>query len=76
MNITLTNYNDTLPITIEYKSLAKSILDFSIPFTIENRVLLFNDSDFQSAGLPIGYELYVIVKQSEEIIYEERHTLV
>lgn len=75
MNINLTNYNNDLPITIEYKSLGYSSLDFSIPFTLDNNVLSFNDADFQSAGIPVGYELYVMVKQNEDIIYEERHVL-
>lgn len=76
MNINLTNYNSALPIVVEYKSLNRSELDFSIPYTLENDTLSFNDVDFQSAGIPIGYELYVIVKQNTETIYEERHTLI
>lgn len=75
MNITLTNYNTSLPIVIEYKSLGGSPLDFSIPYELDNNNLSFNDADFQSAGIPVGYELYVIVKQKEDIIYKERHIL-
>jgi hypothetical protein len=75
MNITLSNYNSALPIVVEYKSLGRSPLDFSIPYTLENDTLSFNNADFQSAGMPVDYELYVIVKQNTETIYEERQTL-
>jgi hypothetical protein len=75
MNITLTNYNSALPIAVEYKSLGLSPLDFSIPFEITDTTLSFNDSDFQSAGMPVGYELYIIVKQNDTEIYREYHII-
>jgi hypothetical protein len=73
MNIILTNYNSDLPIEIEYKSLSRSELVLDIQFTLEGNVLSIDDNGFISAGIPSGYELYVTVKQNEDVIYDERH---
>lgn len=70
MNITLTNYNSDLPITIEYKTLSRSDLQFDIPFTLEDNVLFIDENAF---GFEFEYELYIIVKQNEDVIYDERH---
>lgn len=70
MNITLTNYNSDLPIVIEYKSLSRSDLGFDIPYTLEDNVLSIDENGF---GLGFQYELYIIVKQNEDVIYDERH---
>jgi hypothetical protein len=75
MNIDLTNYNSDLPIEIEYKSLSRSELALDIQFTLEGNMLSIDDNGFISAGIPSGYELYVIVKQNEDIIYDERHLI-
>ena len=75
MKINLTNYNSDLPITIEYKSLSTIPLAFDIQFTLEGNVLSIDNNDFISAGIPSGYELYVIVKQNEDVIYDERHLI-
>jgi len=73
MNIILTNYNSDLPIEIEYKSLSRGELALDIQFTLEGNVLSIDDNGFISAGIPSGYELYVTVKQNEDVIYDERH---
>ena len=73
MNINLTNYNSDLPITIEYKSLLRSELAIDIQFTLEGNVLSIDNNGFIPAGIPSEYELYVIVKQNEDVIYDERH---
>lgn len=73
MNIILTNYNSDLPIEIEYKSLSRSEFALDIQFTLEGNVLSIDDNGFISAGIPSGYELYVTVKQNEDVIYDERH---
>jgi len=70
MNITLTNYNSDLPIVIEYKSLTRSHLGFDIPFLLEGNVLSIDENGF---GLEFEYELYVVVKQNEVVIYDQRH---
>lgn len=70
MNITLTNYNSDLPIVIEYKSLSRSDLGFDIPFTLEGNVLSIDENAF---GFEFEYELYIIVKQNDNVIYDERH---
>ena len=70
MNINLTNYNSDLPITIEYKSLSRSDLQFDIPFTLKDNVLSIDENEF---GFEFEYELYIIVKQNEDVIYDERH---
>ena len=75
MKINLTNYNSDLPITIEYKSLSRNGLALDIQFTLEGNVLSIDNNDFISAGIPSGYELYVIVKQNEDVIYDERHLI-
>lgn len=75
MNINLTNYNSDLPITIEYKSLSRSELAIDIQFTLEGNVLSIDNNGFISAGIPSEYELYVIVKQNEDVIYYERHLI-
>jgi len=70
MNINLTNYNSDLPITIEYKSLSRSELAIDIQFTLEGNVLSIDENEF---GFEFEYELYIIVKQNDNVIYDERH---
>lgn len=72
MKINLTNYNSDLPITIEYKSLTRSELEFDIPFLLEGNVLTIDENAF---GFEFEYELYIIVKQNEDVIYDERHLI-
>lgn len=75
MEITLNNFNPDLPIQITYHT--NSGIDLGYPFGyIQNgNILTWDTNTFYEGGIPTGFEMLIIVKQNEETIYSELHTI-